>query len=611
MLRNATVPAILGEPAMISNPVIEGRLSLARSLELEASAYFLGLREYFAAGTPRWRTSLPDTVDVGRDPAPAAWTFDSGADGAPGLDPASIAVTIDGVPTRCHLDVDDRTVTIDGRRLAEAGHVSVAARNLAGRATPIRSHTVVHPEAHPWRVVCLLDGEPADSRRGVLLYFADHLPPHGGPLLFASPDARTDAVSVPRPRRGQGCLMLDPLPADAERRTIVEPDLGDVASTGADARTVVRRLPTGTRSHLLVAPEDVWPHDTVPGGAWRLRHRPTTDSAHQINGVSTTDLDPGWPTFPHRLGNLAWIEADGALPLLLDDTGHSPWEDPAAAPADTLVWQPLLPALIGKRIAVDPRGGGIDEQGRGPYGTRGSDLNLQVAGRLAALLRGAGCEVRLLRDDDSHTPDPTKVRRADAFGADLYMTLGRGAPAVRHHPGSQLGTPWATACAAALAPLLADTVTAEPRYDYVLRHTACPAVVVMLEEPVDEATEQRLTAPSWQNAVARALFAGTVELFEPDTPGVRLPELIAALGAGALDAATLDLVRLDGNLQWLPPYGPRSKSSVPSWQTGDRGLPARGDRHVLELRAGSRWQLWTLDRSPSGDWHGRMFLENR
>ena len=43
VLRKATVPAVLGEPAMISHPVIEGRLSLAASHRLEAEAYFLGL----------------------------------------------------------------------------------------------------------------------------------------------------------------------------------------------------------------------------------------------------------------------------------------------------------------------------------------------------------------------------------------------------------------------------------------------------------------------------------------------------------------------------------------------------------------------------------------
>ena len=38
VLRNATVPAVLGEPAMISNPVIEGRLKQAASQRLEAEA---------------------------------------------------------------------------------------------------------------------------------------------------------------------------------------------------------------------------------------------------------------------------------------------------------------------------------------------------------------------------------------------------------------------------------------------------------------------------------------------------------------------------------------------------------------------------------------------
>ena len=62
VLRNATVPAVLGEPSMLSNPVMAGRLSLAASLELEAQAYFLGLLDYFAAGTPAWSGAAVDTV---------------------------------------------------------------------------------------------------------------------------------------------------------------------------------------------------------------------------------------------------------------------------------------------------------------------------------------------------------------------------------------------------------------------------------------------------------------------------------------------------------------------------------------------------------------------
>jgi len=234
-----------------------------------------------------------------------------------------------------------------------------------------------------------------------------------------------------------------------------------------------------------------------------------------------------------------------------------------------------------------------------------------VAERLAALLRGAGCDVVLLREGEIFTPDPERVRRADQHDADLYLAIGRGEPGVRHHHGSTFGTPWAASCAAAMAPLIPDTVSVEAAYDYVLRHTACPAVVVDLEEPTLTDTESRLTDPAWQDAIARALFRGTVAVLEPEAPFASIPDLLERLGNRAIPRDRLDLLRLDGNFSWLPPSGQVVGTPLPSWGADDPGLPALGDHHLLELRAGPHWQLWALDRLPGGDWHGRVLLENR
>ena len=69
------MPAVLGEPAMISHPVIEGRLSLAASQRLEAEAYFLGLLDYFSQGAPRWAGAPVDTLCISKDEEiePCSW----------------------------------------------------------------------------------------------------------------------------------------------------------------------------------------------------------------------------------------------------------------------------------------------------------------------------------------------------------------------------------------------------------------------------------------------------------------------------------------------------------------------------------------------------------
>jgi len=622
VLRHAPAPAVLGEPAMLSNPVIERRLTLARSLELEAAAYFLGLRDYYAGGTPRWLSDQPDTIEVGPGRAPQSWTFDPGRPDAPALDPTTVSLTVDGEPVPFTVDADGRRVRARLAVAARTATVALAGRNLAGRATPVLQQ-VVRSERHvSLRCRTLLetgaDGEILD--RVLLVYespgvdlaeFVDltlELGPGGG-------------VALPRHRGERGWCFVDRRALRAAAATAritgrlangapvsapVAPDLA--ATTAGDT------LAAGSTLVALRCPESTWPLTDIPGDRWRSRLPPPDGpewSGEPGRPWSRPLLDDRTPLAVRQRDRGVWLEADGALPLVLDAAGRTAWQDPAGSPPDTVTWDALLPDLVGRRVAIDPRGGGTDAAGRGPEGTRGSDLNLAVARRLAALLRGAGCSVTLLRDEDEWTPDPDRVRRADGFGADLYLALGRGGPAVRHHPGSRLGAPWAASCAAALGRLLGAPIAAAAGSDFVLRHTACPAVVVELESPATAAVEDRLAAPAWQDAEARAIFWGTVSLLQAGVEAVPPADLVAALAPRALASERLDLVRVDGNFQWLPPPGQSWDTLVPSPGGGDCGVPLLGDRHVLELRAGPLWQLWAITRQPSGSWQGRLLLENR
>lgn len=613
ILRNVNVPAVLGEPAMISHPVIEGRLTLARSLELEAGAYFLGLLDYFAGGVPRWLTTVPDTVNLAIAGEPLVWTFDAGHPQAPGLDPATVAVTSGGYALAFSLDAAARTVTVLGGGLAENTSLELSARNLAGRGLPQQVHWLLRRSNGPWRTQYILDGEPATAGRGLLTYVnegQDLL--WCGELRIGMPEdlAAGSGTLLARftGRRGWH-ILTQPLPR-LDLLRIGERSADGALAIHAGSAPAPAQLPPGLRWLVLHADRAAWPDQAVPGGGWRLRH-PTAGDASP-GRLPAEWLNPDWPAIPWQPGSPLWLEAAGCLPLFADAEGNQPWQPERTAPPDTLTWQPLLPALIGKRVALDPRGGGSREEGRGRLGTRGSDLNLQVAGRLAALLRGAGCAVALVREDDQDVADPERVRRADRFGAEFYLGIGRGPGPVqaRHHPGSRLGTPWAQAIAAALTRLGGRAVAAAPAYDYVLRHTAAAAVLVSLESPAGGDNEQRLQLPAWQDAEARALLRGIVDLLQPGTGAVQPPDLLASLGPRALAGDRLSFALLDGNFLWLPP-GPDANAYLTSWTTGDSGLPWRGDRHLLELHAGSQWQLWSCSRRHEGPWLTQLLLENR
>jgi len=604
VLRHAPVPAVLGEPAMLSNPVIEGRLSMARSLELEARAYFLGLRDYFAGGTPRWETAVPDTVSTWPSPR-LSWIFDGGRSGAPGLDPTTLEVLVDGRPVAARMSPDGRTVHLGVSEVRNARHLSISARNLVGRAAADRQHVIV-PNRGAWHATAIGD----EDGRTLYTFTIENVDfDRSGPFRLARDGQPEGGIELPEGRRRRGWLLMDPAPDDLGAMTLMEHD-GARWVNHLHSEPSVTDLEAGWSWLLLRARKELWPQNDVPGRGWRLR-TPEQGALATTDGWPHTVLHPDWPVIPVRRGEPLWLEADGALPLLLDAAGNTPEGDQTTPHPQSLSWRPLLPALIGRRIAIDPRGGGTDEQGRGPLGTRGSDLNLGLARRLAALLRGAGCEVVLVRDDDLHTPATAKVQRATDFDAELYLALGRGTPRVKHHPGSRVGEPWAHELAAVLTSLLPDSVGVQTAYDYALRHTACPAVVVMLETATDRVAEERLLTPAWQDATARALFRGIVGQLSPDAPWLSPVAVLTDLGERAIPCQRLDYLRLDGNFSWLPPAGHGSTQPVASWEPGDPGLPAAGQHHVLELHAGPHWQLWTLTRQPSGEWHGRVFMENR
>ena len=604
VLRNNKVPAVLGEPAMISHPVMAERLSLASSQRLEAEAYFLGLLDYFSGGLPSWTGAAVDTVHWGEpgDPVTLSWQFlpngpDTTAAGAPGPDPLRTLLTLDGRPVTPRLSPDGRTVSWDlpPDLAPTTHHLELMGRNLADRATPVR-RTVLLPRAAAGLAVEIW--READGRRtSVHWWGAD-----GGPL----------------PR---GTLTLAP----GEPPLRVGPDLPD-------------RVLLADRKAGWPAAAPTLKRDDGRAGAVTLLRRPGLAADRQLR---LAELD-GLPFAPAQ-GWRGRLGADGQSPLLtvtangplwLEGAGVLPLVDPApavpAAPrtvagaADIWPVEPILPGLLGRVIVLDPAGGGTDTEGGGPLGLRGADLNLAVAQQAAQLLRGAGAEVHLTRTDETAAQPADKVRLAGRVGADFFLTIGRHKDtegrSAACHPGSAAGRALAAAAARA-ANLLprpaggaADTCRATESSAYLLRHTACPALEWRFDPPTSPAAELRMVRPGWQRAEARAiLLAVTAVSGYPDVlahqlqPAELLP-LLAPLGG--LPTAGVDWVLLDGNLAWSPlPAAPLASQSDEAVDSGTApGLPTLLPRHTLEIHARERWQLWLLDRVGSG-WEPTLLLE--
>lgn len=327
--------------------------------------------------------------------------------------------------------------------------------------------------------------------------------------------------------------------------------------------------------------------------------------------------EPGLPVWATAPGVLPVVDPDPANP----DTARTVFEGDRH-------WrtEPIVPGLRGKVIVLDPAGGGSDPDGTGPLGTRGATLNLETALLAQGLLEGCGAVVHLTRRGETILPDEEKVRLAGEVGADLFLTLGRsrqpGLLTANHHPGSKTGLKWAELFLLGAAGLAApdDSLAVSPSYDYLLRHTACPALEVRLPGPQSPRQEMRLSSRGWQRSEARAVLISVASLFgngDRLVPTLDMDAVISNL-PGSMDPTSVDWAELDGNFIWSPvpireftsQGGDLSFDRADSLDsTGDPGLPDLVDRHTLEIHIGHIRQLWLLERSGSR-FTARLMMNN-
>ncbi len=609
VLRGATVPAVLGEPAMISHPIMEGRLSLAASQRLEAEAYFLGLLDYFSQGAPRWAGAPLDTVLVtGKEPSlEVSWTFQpdvSGPNGqpkaGPGPDPGTFELTLDGQPVFFHVTDGGRRVHWDlaDPDLDLPAVLELRGRNLTGRATPVR-RTVLWPGGHGAIQLMLF---PESEPDGNEWYLAAHWQVKNTRPLPAGRFRIPGQEDWPIEGGTSGSALLrftDPVP----EQVTFHPEDPALPSLVCELQT--SRLPVPWRWRLLAAGGE------SPPRAWALRRG-------NLLGVPTGLVAQDIPLIPHDPGRPVFLTSAGLLPMVDPDPELPGAPRTVSANDRTWVTEPLVPGLRDRVIVLDPAGGGSVTDGVGPLGIRGATLNLETALLAKGLLEGCGAKVHLTRQGEIMPPQVDKVRMAGAVNADLFLTIGRsGSPdqwIASHHPGSEMGRLWAGLWLKSVSQLTApgDSLAVRSSYNYLLRHTSCPALEVRLPGAETPSQEMRLAHRGWQRAEARAVLLSIVSLFsghEELAPTLKVADVIAGL-PGVPPPARIDWAELDGNFIWSPIPGPAGETTADSLDSfHDPGLPALLDRHTLEIHAGSLGQLWLLERSGAG-FSARLMMRN-
>ena len=177
-------------------------------------------------------------------------------------------------------------------------------------------------------------------------------------------------------------------------------------------------------------------------------------------------------------------------------------------------------ALHGRRIVLDPDGGGDDDGGTGPSGTRGREP--QPRGRARArrgFLAAAGAEVRLTRAGDFALSDVERVQISEAFHADRFLRIGHRAepPRLGYYFSSAAGQALGRAHRARARAPRPGRAAGWPR----TRSTRCsrppaPRSTCRRRASTTRAPRSACSAPGALRAEAYALFLALAREWAPD-----------------------------------------------------------------------------------------------
>jgi N-acetylmuramoyl-L-alanine amidase len=509
VLRNSEPPGLLTEASYITNPEVEARLALAAKERLEAEALLIGLGQYFARRAPAVESFTAARARGG----PADTVF--GDISAPFL-----AARIAGA-------FDEAVLTLDGERRAgmrrgaelewtlgplPAGrHEARLAVRLAGEGAA-RDARIAFTIRRPPARLAASALEPARSAAGWIVPVRVRIEDREG---FPVPDslalrltsargagiAPAETLLTAADGVAWGYLRCSPRPAQAGAASQATVSLAAQAEGHAAAHALAFVL--DPRKALRAATR----------GAWSGMALAMPDAAPLANAPGTREPEPA----------VRWLNRDGFATLLPGPDGRI--TVPALPGYRAWGADSLLPprfvaiaggALHGRRIVLDPDGGGDQNGGVGRSGTRGATLNLDLARALAGMLAAAGATVTLTRDGDFALSDVERVEKSERFLAERFLRIGHRAepPMMGHYFSSAAGKAWAGRSAEAFARLSLPAGAPAEDAQYPLQQTSCPALYAAPAR-VDEA-EARLLAPGTIRAEAYALFLALAREWAPN-----------------------------------------------------------------------------------------------
>jgi len=586
VLRGSEAPAILTESSYITYPPTEARLATESARKIEAQSLALGIAAFFARKAPRIESFTAGAASQGSATVGAETTSTSGfvamratVHGASD----QIAMTLDGMPV-----VPTRTDTASTTFLEwrpstplEAGwHQATLLARLAGEGSSARARVEFEIRPRPDSIAVEF---PEYARAEQLAHdvpaFGRLLPRRGRAGSARAPDSRRSTPIVAARIRvlGAGVAIAD----SATLRVTLSGGFAP-ADTAITLRDGVAWAYFRPARHSWTSPRSIALRATLVGTGVRTTARIPWRPAEWSNAsffltrmpenVPLRDA-PGTRE-PHPV--VGWVNRDGFVcspPAAISDgplpqevrvgipdvpllAGYRHWEDRSQG-----AYSPFVAiasgALHERRIVIDPAGGGDDPAGVSASGTRGAQLNLDVARMLQSMLEAAGAEVLLTRTSDVPASDFERVKISEGFHADRFVRIGHlPAPArLGHYFSSAVGTRWANDLAD-LAPrfgLPRPSVGDDAQYP--IQQSSASALYVQLGRVDSTGAADGAPDPARLRAEAYAIYLSLARQWAPpgdwpldsltvrDPDGRPIPRTAVRLGTLVLETDSLGVVR--------------------------------------------------------------------
>lgn len=489
VLRNSTAgAAVLGEASYISHPVVEDRLKLSNKQKLEAETYFLGLVSYFSRGVPSFKPHKPESDTLS---SPGEISFEVVPGGGVPIDPATARIVIGNTEEIAFYDPLTATLSYALEPNRPNGLLTVRARIRSAGGATASSKTkyllLSRPAAH---ILALPATQKAGGTVSLRLKVLDAL---GQPVADGTP---VRAISLKMEEVFEGTCKEGIFTFDIKEKN----NVGVFSiETAGKSDTIHYKMHEGFEAD----PVQIIDHSNKMGIPFPLA---IASGSKTLRG----DTD-GWLHLePECKDRSIIIAAAGYRPYVFTN------ESNGIVPGK-IELTPLFGSLLhGKRIAIDPGGGGADDGGRGKNELRGASVNLEVARRIHDLCTWCGADVSLARSGEETLSLAERIYRTNRFGPDLAISIHHGSNdvgaihscAILHYPGSERGIH--------LAGKLSDELTGlPPCEDYsieessrsFLTQTSCPACEIHFSSIEDESAEAVFSNPRYVSLAAEQIFA--------------------------------------------------------------------------------------------------------